>query len=1104
MNRARRTLLLLATAVVFIFSFSPPRFVTAVQGGDVVKSEFFETKVRPLLATYCYDCHTDAAKGGLRVDSRQALLKGGGRGPALVVGQPEASLLIKAVAHTDEKLQMPKGGAKLKEGEIADLAKWIADGAVWPTAAVAKNDYLIKPEHQTFWSFQPVRNPALPAVKGQINNAIDAFLLAKLEANHLTFNQPADKRTLLRRATYDLTGLPPTPEEIDAFLADQSPEAFAKVIERLLASPHYGERWGRHWLDVARYSDTVGMTDAGRNLHGWIPYAYTYRDWVIRAFNEDLPYDQFIVQQLAGDKLPNNDPRNLAALGFLSLSRGGLGVNQHEKIDDKIDVVTRGLLGLTVACARCHNHKFDPIPTKDYYSFYTIFNNSREPKKLPLLDPRADLTRWEAEVKALEAKVDAEIAKLREERYPKLQELYRTAPEVAKSLRGVYEARALSTDDELQKFAQEKDYNLYLLKRWRAYLEQAGENSVWTIWQRLAVIPEKDFAGQAALALGKLKMDELHPLIVRAFPKAPASMRDVAEAYGQVLAAYNKAEPLQDAHEEALRQILHAADAPLSFPFSDYESVRLSTDRQNEEGKRRPLESLVLAQAYRGAPPRAQALEDIAEPKTGYVFLRGKPENKGEPVEPQFLLILAGHNRQPFRQGSGRLELAQAIAHQDNPLTARVLVNRVWLHHFGHALVRTPSDFGTRGDAPTHPELLDYLAHSFVNNGWSIKKLHRVLMLSRAYQQSSADNAAARARDPENKLWGRQNRRRLDFEELRDSLLSAGGRLERAGGGLPTSATAWPYSLRRTIYSFIDRALVPNDFRVFDFASPDAHSPQRYLTTVPQQALLMMNSPFVIEQAQALIQRPEIAHAKDPRQRITKLYRLLYGRLPSGPELALGLKYVRDSANGGAAAIDQEKSRAWQYGQGDYDEQSERVKTFKPFDWYLNGEWRNSPVPGDPRTPTAILHSKGGLTYEGKTQALVRRWIAPFDGRVAISGLLEQKFENGCRKCEGVQGLVVSSRSGKAGYWTAGQNQTETTVNEIIVKPGDTIDFVADAGKGGSGNGFKWMVTIKRLDGPAEDWHSMRDFRQPSVGALGAWERYAQVLTAAAEFLIID
>lgn len=1071
------------------------------QEQPAAQSDFFEARIRPLLATHCYDCHTDAAQGGLRVDSRAALLKGGARGPALVPGQPDASLLLQAVRHTHATLRMPKGADKLPEKEIAALTQWIKDGAVWPAAVKASNDYLIKPAHKTFWSFQPVGKPSLPTVKGATKNPVDAFLLAKLEAQGLSFNPPADKRTLLRRATFDLTGLPPTPAELDAFLADNAPDAFAKVVDRLLASPAYGERWGRHWLDLARYSDTLGLIDAGRNLQSWFPYAYTYRDWVVRAFNEDLPYDQFIVQQLAADKVANNDRRNLAALGFVSLSRGGLGVNTHEQIDDKIDVVSRGLLGLTVSCARCHNHKFDPIPTKDYYSFYTIFANTRAPKELPLLQTAND-EKWEAERQAEEAKIEADIQKMREARFPKLKELYASAPELAKSLRFVAESQALK-DSELPKFAQEKDYNVYLLRRWRAYLQQAEANPVWTIWQRLSALPAGEFKAKAAETLAQLDASQSHPLVREAFKEAPASLNDLAETYAKLLAQYDKPEAQKEASAEALRQVLRGNDSPLNFPFSDYESFRLTTDKQNEDGRRRKLESLFLAQAYRGATPRAQSVEDVEQPQPGHVFLRGKPENKGEKVQPQFLQILAGEQRKPFTNGSGRLELAQAITDKTNPLTARVFVNRVWLHHFGAGLVRTPSDFGTRGETPTHPELLDFLARTFVENGWSVKKLHRLILLSRAYQQSSTDNPTARQLDPENRWLWHFNRRRLDFEELRDGLLAVSGTLDRTLGGLPTSAIAWPFSTRRTIYAFIDRALVPGDFRIFDFASPDAHSPQRYLTTVPQQALWMLNSPFVIEQARALLQRPDIAAEKNPRRRLTQLYRVLYGRAPAPAEIALGLQFINDPANHRNEAANRQTS-AWHYGQGEFDEKAGRVKNFNPFAWFLNGEWRNSPMPGDPRTPTAWLNSKGGLIYEGKANALIRRWVAPFAGRVTITGALEQGFENGCRKCDGVQAHVVSSRHGSVGHWAAGLEKVTTETKEIAVEAGDTLDFINEVSKGSAGNGFKWAVTIRRTDAPNATWDSVRDFRQPFPSELSAWERYAQALLAAVEFSVID
>jgi mono/diheme cytochrome c family protein len=1086
--RRRKQFALTLTAICAGLFAAAPSFSSEARVDE--RDDFFESRIRPLLVAQCYDCHADAAKGGLRVDSREALLKGGKRGPAIVPGKPDESLLLKAVRH--DGLQMPKGGAKLKDAEIADLARWIQDGALWPVSAPAKakSEYFIRPEHKRFWSFQPVANPAMPARKDGVNNPIDAFLLKQLEANGLSFNPPADKRTLLRRATYDLTGLPPTEAEIAAFVADRSPDAFARVVDRLLASPQYGERWARHWLDLARYSDTIGMIDAGRNLQGWYPYAYTYRDWVIRALNEDLPYDQFVMQQLAADRMPGNDPRHLAALGFLSLSRGGLGINHHEKIDDKIDVVSRGLLGLTVSCARCHNHKFDPIPTADYYSLYTIFNNTREPKELPLLNAHAadgqTPNKWEAELKEEEKKIDVDIQKMREKRYPELIALYRTEPEIAKSLRGVHESRELKTDDELQKFAQEKDYNVYFLKRWRALLRNAGEDEVWGIWHRLAALPEQEFGENAARAIADCKP---HPLVARAFEKTPASMREVADAYGKLLAAFDKPSPLPDAGEERLRLILHNADAPTNAPFSDYEQIRVSVDKQNEDGRRRKLENLFLAQAYRGAPPRAQSLEDSPEPKPGHVFLRGKPENKGQAVKPQFLLILAGENRQPFSTGSGRLELARAIADRGNPLTARVIVNRVWQRHFGAGLVRTPSDFGTRGDAPTHPDLLDHLARTLMDDGWSLKRLHRRIMLSRAYQQSSADNATARNLDPENKWLWRFNRRRLDIEELRDSMLSVSGRLDRAMGGLPVSAQAWPFTHRRTIYSFIDRALLPNDFRVFDFPNAELHSAQRDLTTAPQQALMMMNSPFVIAQAKAILERPEVASTTNPRVRIERLYRLLYGRAPSGEELRLGMAFVRDPANDASelAPRDEQRSSAWRYGQGEFDVKARRVKSFAPFEYFLLGAWRSSAMPGDPRSPTASLSKQGGFNGDDSSKALIRRWTAPFDGEITVTGRGEQAFYIACESCGDLAKIEPS--------------KPDAASRRLTVRRGETIDFVVPSRKS---DDQPWMVTIQRIGAESDEWDSAKDFRHPAASRLRAWDRYVQVLFAAAEFVMID
>ncbi|MDX2032269.1 MAG: DUF1549 and DUF1553 domain-containing protein [Blastocatellia bacterium] len=973
----------------------------------------------------------------------------------------------------------------------------------------AQTGYQIKPEHKSFWSFQPVTAPPVPVVRERTSDAIDAFLLAKLEAAGLTFRPEADKRTLLRRATYDLTGLPPTPEEVEAFLADKSPNAYERVVERLLASPHYGERWARHWLDLARYSDTVGLVDAGRNLQAWYPYAYTYRDWVVRALNEDMPYDQFITHQIAADRMPGNDARHLAALGFLSLSRGGLGVTREEKLDDKIDLVSRGLMGLTVSCARCHNHKFDPIPTRDYYSLFAIFANTREPEELPLLDPRAAAENRHTLALAEEKrKIEDEIAKMRQKRFPELKTLYRTAPEIAKLLIASWESRDLRKEEELQKFAREKDYNAFLLTRWREALKSRDGDRVWAVWRRLAAIPESAFS-PATAATAIAAAGGSNPLIAEAFKTPPASLREAADVYGRLLASFDKPSPCANPDEEALRLALHGEGAPTNVGFSEYEKIMLSTDRQNESGKRRRIETLFLAQAYEGAPPRAQSVEDHPRPQPGHVLLRGNPASKGEEVPPQFLQILAGEARKPFTEGSGRLELARAVADPKNPLTARVMVNRIWQHHFGAGLVRTPSDFGTRGDRPTHPDLLDHLARTFIDGGWSIKAIHRRIMLTRAYRQSSSPGEERRGGakpqeiDPENRLLWRMNRRRLDFEEVRDSLLAAGGGLDRAMGGLPESAIAWPFGRRRTLYAFIDRALVPNDFRAFDFASPDAHCPQRYLTTVPQQALMMMNSPFVIAQAKSMIERPEIASERDARRRVQRLYRTLFGRAPTTEEIALALQYVADPENNARllSADDEEKAGAWSYGLGEYDAATKRVISFTPFRHFLNGAWRSSAMPGDPRTPTSFLTARGGFASEEKSKALIRRWTASFDGRIAIQGVFEQTFDNGCRKCDGLPARIHAGRKGQVGEWSSGRGRTETTLAELDVASGEAIDFLVESRKTEE---FKWTLTLRRLDGPADVWNSTRDFRHPAAGALNAWQRYAQALLASAEFMMID
>jgi len=1107
---------------------------------DQRQEETFETRIRPLLAANCYGCHAAAQSGGLRLDSREALLKGGNSGAAIIPGQPDASLLIQAVSHTQQRLKMPQGKPKLKDEEIEALRQWVRDGAYWPQDKSPISNP--KPEISKHWSFRPIKPQAIPTTVTQQwpRNEIDRFVLARLEANGLKPNPAADRRTLLRRATFDLTGLPPTPEEVSAFLSDASPDAFARVVKRLLDSPRYGERWARHWLDVARYSDVKGVNDTTFLL---FPFAYTYRDWVIRAFNEDLPYDQFLTEQIAADLVPKNDARNLAALGFLSLGRGGFAVPTEEHIDDQVDVAIRGTMALTVSCARCHNHKFDPVPTADYYSLFSIFANTREPEEPPLLDPAAANSEKEVALRKERDKINDEIAKYREKRFPELKADYRAAEKITKYLLATHQARGLKGEAELQALATEKDHNLFMLRRWQNYLNQRGQNDpVFGLWNTLSEIPERDFEAKVATLIapcapvqhsGREGVDGpavaatpsgsrhcANPLVAKEFNPPPATLNEAAERYGKLIAKYGKAEPLADANEEALRQVLYGDDSPINVPFADFGSIELVKDEQFQHDQKQKIERMIIAHAFGGAAPRAMNVEDVPQPQPAHIYVRGNPNNPGAEVPRRFPAVLAGDKRQPFTQGSGRLELARAITDHNNPLTARVIVNRVWQWHFGQGLVRTPSDFGARGDAPTHPELLDYLADWFMQNGWSVKKLHTLILSSQAYQQSSADDAAVhkleRLRDPENKLLWRMNRQRLDFESLRDTMLSASGQLDLTMGGVPDDITSWPFARRRTVYAFINRAKLAGEFNTFDFANPDAHVAARYQTTIPQQSLYLMNSPFVVQQARALMQRPEIASETNARQRIRKLYRLLYGREASADEIIWGLQFIKQT--GGSESqpairiqkFGPQSAIAWQYGQGEYDETAQKLKTFTEHKFFAAGAWRLNANELDPRKSTAFLNREGGIPGSGKANAAARRWTAPFDGTVTIRGMLVHDFEQACVTCDGVEGIIVSSRAGALGNWSAYLSRAETNVAGVEVKRGDTIDFVTHGKKNSGGDDFKWHVSIRRIDGAATDnadareWDSARDFYSPFNQPMNAWERYVQALMAAVEFSLVD
>ncbi len=740
---------------------------------------FFEAKIRPVLSEQCFKCHShqaDRVKGSLMLDSRDALLKGGNTGPAVVPGKPDDSVLIQAIRYTDEDLRMPpeEHGGKLTAQQIADFTEWVQRGAPDPRVPVmAASGKAYGGVGRAHWAFQPVKEPGVPAVKDQAwgQSPIDRFVLAKLEANGLHPNALADKRTLIRRVTFDLTGLPPTEPEIQRFLADDSPGAFAKVVDRLLDSPAYGERWARYWLDVARYSDTKG--DAPKRNDVRYPHAWTYRDYVIDAFNRDKPYNQFILEQLAADRLvvdaenqakakKQAAPVNqsvLAALGFLTLGNQFDG-RRDDVIGDQIDVTTKAFLGLTVACARCHDHKFDPIPTKDYYSLYGVFANTAEPARVSL--------------------------------QPTLYTKLPKTPELVE-----YLAKSADLDQKEAVIRQQ-------------YLE-----------------------------------------FRRSRDRDPQKRRELARQEGQL---------------------------------------------QREIGD--------LEMNHPGAPARANVIFDLPRSRDYPVLLRGEPQNKGEVVPRRFLECLSPDpkHRAEWEKGSGRVELAKAIADPKNPLTARVLVNRLWQQHFGTGFVNTPDDLGNMCSPPANPELLDWLAVRFVESGWSIKQLQRAIVLSSTYQQASTTNPAAVAIDPDNRLLWRANLRRLDLEEVYDSILAIAGTLDRTVGGKSITPASGSFGTRRSLYTYIDRRNPPELFTQFDFPNPDVAAGKRYETTVPQQALFLMNSPLVIETARKLTHRPEFVRLDTDDDRVTSLYLAIFQRSPSPQEVALATRYVR--ANPAGQALD--------------------------------------------------------------------------------------------------------------------------------------------------------------------------------------------------------
>jgi hypothetical protein len=1078
---------------------------------------FFETQVRPLLMERCSGCHGPSEQsGGLRVDLRAALLGGGERGAAIEPGQPSRSLLLQAVRR-EPGLEMPPDD-RLAVEQIEVLEKWIADGAYWPNREEPLRMVDLS-DAASHWAFQSPGHVALPALvepKAWIRTPVDAFVLDKLQANGLEPALPADRRTLIRRATFALTGLPPSEAAVEDFIRDDRPNAYETLVEQLLASKEYGQHWGRRWLDVARYADTKGYVYA-REERFWV-HAWTYRDWVINALNEDMPYDRFLLLQLAADQVAERRD-DLAAMGLLTLGRRFLGV-ERDIIDDRIDVVTRGALGLTVACARCHDHKYDPIPTEDYYSLYGVFASCME-RLEPLVEG------WE----------DAEFAAELQKRQTALDERLQAARSEASQRARQRLADYLLAQAELHKYPpagfdqifSANDLLPSVVHRWEAYLRhtEARQDRIFAIWRSYMALAgprtsPAEFAVRAAAWTEELQASGKvhHPSILAAFATPPRSLREVAERYGAVLAdidrqwqAYGmaaeqsglpKPKGLEDTAAEELRQVLYGIDSPCMVPVGPVVSTEafFDTETINQLWKLQVEVDRWILNAQRPAP-HALTLTDAEVPVEPRVFLRGNPAMQGDNVPRRFLEVLSdAQDRSDFKRGSGRLELAQKIIDPGNPLTARVIVNRIWTSYFGTGLVATPSDFGLRAAPPSHPELLDWLAVSFIEHGWSIKQLHRWIALSSTFRQSSLpsdSSCASKASqlDPGNRLLWKMNARRLGFEEFRDALLAVGGDLDTACGGRPNDLFKPPYDPRRTIYGLVDRQFLPATLRVFDFANPDLHVPSRNETTVPDQALFFLNHPWMLERARQFA--ASFAHVHEPGERVERMLRRIFQREPLASEVTQALAFL-DGVEASEQPASPPTAADWAYGFGSLNVDDGRVDGFQRLPHFTGEAWQGGTNYPDATLGWVQLTAHGGHPGNDSMHASVRRWTSPERLTVRVCSHLVHEREPG----DGIRAAVVHSRLGLLAMTSLHQDKRDIDIECVELQQGEWLDFVVDIGQVLNSDEYGWRINIAPAMAGGKHWDSVADFTSNERQQLNAWEQLAQILMCSNEFLFVD
>jgi Protein of unknown function (DUF1553)/Protein of unknown function (DUF1549)/Planctomycete cytochrome C len=881
-----------------------PQPVPPDHAAKMAKSaDLFKSQVGPLLKSNCLRCHGGKkTEGGLDISNRDRLLKGGEHGAAVVPGDAKKSRLYQLAAHLKDP-HMPDGGEKLPAADLARLAEWIDLGAAYD-APLAGPDPKAAPIGATgHWAFQLVKKPAIPKLSTQYSvlaSPIDHFILAKLEAKSLKSAPPADKRTLVRRVTFDLTGLPPTPEEVEAFIKHESPDAYEKLIDRLLASPAYGERWGRHWLDLVRYCDSFDARGVGGAED--CADAWRFRDWVVKSLNADMPYDKFVRMQIAGDVLPLPDAERadgITATGMLAIGNWGGGDSDKEKLltdiaDDQIDVVGRTVMGLTIACARCHDHKFDPLTQKDYYALAGIFFSTHI---LPSVGPKTNGPPM----------LRIPLEKPPEEKGPVRTVLAKRAKDVA-GKPGLFAWRnnADCPNCVANATGAEARFGTIIMPAKTVALHPGPQTDVAAVWT-------SPVAGEVRI-VGKLTdfdpncgdgiawelrhvpaKGEAKKLAAGTVANGKAEEFDKAKALKATVAAGDRLELVVNRNTEytcdttGVAFIItgeqdawdFAADWLAKLPDGAAKTGVWSVE---EFGGAKPYTGPLANGAQEGGVPGSPhaGVHDVK------VHIRGRYDRLGDLVPRGFPEVVKVADTPKIASGSGRKELADWLTRPDHPLTARVIVNRVWQYHFGRGIVNTPSNFGLLGEKPTHPELLDYLAATFIEDGWSLKKLHKRVLLSATYRQSADGDPTTRAKDPDNTLFGRYPRRRLEAEAIRDSLLVAAGKLDATRGGPATRDFNSP---RRTLYLMTIRSDRTGFGPLFDAADSTAPVDVRTVSTVAPQALFLLNHPFAKAQTAAFADRVMKAKA-DTADRLDLAHRIAFGRPPTADEVKLGAEFV--------------------------------------------------------------------------------------------------------------------------------------------------------------------------------------------------------------------